>query len=187
MSERIKIVGMSGSLRRDSYNSALLRLAPAVVPETAELELISLADIPFYNGDVEKEGFPTPVAEFRAKLGTADALLISTPEYNSSVPAVLKNAIDWASRGPNSPLSGKTAAVMGGGGGFGSHRAQQHLRDVLRNTGVLELPSPPVKIRNIWDQFDDNLALLDPRIKDRVGRLLSSLVSWTLALRSHRG
>ena len=177
---------MSGSLRRGSYNSALLRLAPKVTPPDAELEMVSLADIPLYNGDVEDAGMPAAVAEFRARIRAADALLISTPEYNSSVPAVLKNAIDWASRGPDSPLGGKTAALMGGGGGFGSHRAQQHLRDVLRNTGVLELPAPPVKIRNIWTKFDDNLELLDPPILKRVESLLRALVSWTLALRHHQ-
>lgn len=186
MSDRIKILGMSGSLRRGSFNSALLRLAPKALPETAELELVSLAELPFYNGDVEEEGMPTAVAEFRAGVRAADALLISTPEYNSSVPAVLKNALDWASRGPDGPLRGKTAALMGGGGGFGSHRAQSHLRDVLRNTGVWELPAPPVKIRNIWDKFDENLELLDPRILKRVESLLAALVSWTLALRYHQ-
>lgn len=177
---------MSGSLRRGSFNSALLRLAPQVVPRNAELELVSLADIPLYNGDVEDAGMPAPVAEFRARLAAADALLLSTPEYNSSIPAVLKNAIDWASRGPNSPLRGKTAALMGGGGGFGSHRAQSHLRDVLRNTGVFELPAPPVKVRNIWDKFDENLDLREPRVLLQVERLLRALVSWTLALRGHR-
>jgi chromate reductase len=186
MAELIRIVGMSGSLRRGSYNTALLRLALQVVPSNAELELVSLADIPFYNGDVEEAGMPTPVAVFRAQLANADALLISTPEYNSSVPAVLKNAIDWASRGPGSPLRGLTAGLMGGGGGFGSHRSQSHLRDVLRNTGVLELPVPAVKVRNIWDKFDDELDLLDSRILKQVERLLAALASWTLALRSHQ-
>ncbi len=186
MSERIKIVGMSGSLRRGSYNSALLRLAREVIPEGAELRLVSLADIPFYNGDVEEAGMPAPVAAFRATLQAADALLISTPEYNSSVPAVLKNAIDWASRGPDSPLKGVTAALMGGGGGFGSHRAQSHLRDVLRNTGVYELPVPAVTVRQIWNRFDENLELVDPRILDQVAALLRALVSWTAAMRYHR-
>lgn len=186
MVERIKIVGISGSLRRGSFNSALLRLASQVVPHNADLELVSLAGIPFYNGDVEDAGMPTPVAEFRAKLAAADAILISTPEYNSSIPAVLKNAIDWGSRGRDSPLRGMTAALMGGGGGFGSHRAQSHLRDVLRNTGVYELPSPPVKVRNIWNQFDENLDLLTPRVLKQVEGLLSTLVSWTLALRNHQ-
>lgn len=185
MAEKIKIVGMSGSLRRGSYNSALLRLAPQVLPQSASLQLVSLDDIPFYNGDVEDEGMPEAVAEFRERIRAGDALLISTPEYNSSLPAVLKNAIDWASRGPDSPLRGKTAAMMGGGGGFGSHRSQQHLRDVLRNTGVLELPDPPVKIRNIWDKFDQDLNLTDPRVLGRVEALLTALVSWTLALRQH--
>ena len=186
MGQHIKIVGLSGSLRRGSYNSALLRLAPQVLPDNATLELLSLADVPFYNGDVEAQGMPFEVAQMRARIGTADALLISTPEYNSSVPAVLKNAIDWASRGPDSPLAGKTAALMGGGGGFGSYRAQSHLRDVLRNTGVTELPSPPVQIRSIWDKFDENLQLLDPRVLKRVESLLKALVSWTLALRHHQ-
>ncbi|MCQ3805350.1 MAG: NAD(P)H-dependent oxidoreductase [bacterium] len=185
MQDHIKIVGMSGSLRKGSFNSALLRLAPQVVPDNAELVLVSLAGIPLYNGDIEDAGMPEPVAEFRAELAAADALLISTPEYNSSVPAVLKNAIDWASRGRDSPLRGMTAALMGGGGGFGSHRSQSHLRDVLRNTGVFELPVPAVKVRNIWDKFDEDLNLLEPRILTQVERLVRSLVSWTLALRYH--
>ena len=186
MAERIRIVGFSGSLRRGSFNSALLRLAPEVVPDGAELELVSLADIPFYNGDTEDAGMPPAVADFRAKLAGADALLISSPEYNSSVPAVLKNAIDWASRGPDSPLAGKTAALMGGGGGFGGSRAQSHLRDVLRNTGVFELPAPAVQVRQIWNKFDENLELQDPRVRNRVAALLRALVSWTLAMRNHR-
>ena len=186
MGEKIKIVGMSGSLRRGSYNSALLRLAPGVVPEGAELELVSLADIPLYNGDVEDAGMPESVVAFRARLAASDALLISSPEYNSSLPAVLKNAIDWASRGPDSPLVGMTAGLMGGGGGFGGSRAQSHLRDVLRNTGVFELPVPAVAVRQLWNKFDENLALLDPRIRDRVAALLEALVSWTVAMRHHR-
>ena len=186
VSERIRIVGISGSLRRGSYNSALLRLAPDVVPDQAALELVSLADLPFYNGDVEDAGMPEPVADFRARLAASDALLISTPEYNSSVPAVLKNAIDWASRGPDSPLVGMTSALMGGGGGFGSYRSQSHLRDVLRNTGVYELPTPAVQVRQIWNKFDENLQLQDPRIRDRVAALLRALVSWTIAMRAHR-
>ncbi|MDE0673652.1 MAG: NAD(P)H-dependent oxidoreductase [bacterium] len=186
MAEMIRIVGFSGSLRRGSYNSALLRLAPEVVPEGTELELVSLSDIPFYNGDVEDAGMPAPVAAFRAKLVAADALLISTPEYNSSVPAVLKNAIDWASRGPDSPLAGKTAALMGGGGGFGSYRSQSHLRDVLRNAGVFELPSPAVQVRGIWNKFDENLELQDPRIRDRVHALPQEQLPCPLALQHHR-
>ncbi len=166
MTAQVKIVGISGSLRRGSYNSALLRLAPKVAPEGAQLELVSLAGIPFYNGDVEEEGMPTAVAEFRAGIRAADALLISTPEYNSSVPAVLKNAIDWASRpvAGQPPLvwyAGKVAGLMAASpGALGGLRGLAHVRQILSGIGVIVAPAQHA-IARAGDAFDSAGALAE--------------------------
>ena len=105
MDKTVRIVGLSGSLRRGSYNSAALRAAQALLPANAELQILDLAQIPFFNEDLEAEGMPSSVAELRAALEAADAVLMATPEYNFSLPPVLKNALDWASRGDK--LAGK--------------------------------------------------------------------------------
>ena len=114
MSLPIRVLGFAGSLRQGSYNRAALRAAGQPMPAGGVLETFDLAPIPLYNGDVEAQGFPPAVQEFKAAIRAADALLIVTPEYNYSLPGVLKNAIDWASRPPqDSPLSGKPIAIMG--------------------------------------------------------------------------
>ncbi len=122
MDEKIKVLGFAGSLRKGSYNRALLRVAKGLVPEGMELEIFELDDIPLYNGDVEEQGFPEPVQEFQNKIREVDALLVVTPEYNYSIPGVLKNAIDWASRPPtNCAIVGKPVAVTGASTGrFGT-------------------------------------------------------------------
>src|SRR5918912_1021537 len=105
--ERRRVLGFAGSLRRGSYNRALLRAARELAPEGVELELHDLADIPFYDGDVEDRGDPDAVRRFKERIRAADALLIATPEYNGGVSGVLKNALDWASRPPSdSALAG---------------------------------------------------------------------------------
>ena len=111
----INILGISGSLRRDSLNRALLRAAGSLLPSGADLEVADISDLPLYNWDVEQElGFPEPVIRFRSQIAAADGLLISTPEYNNSIPGPLKNALDWASRGgQDSPLNQKTGGDHG--------------------------------------------------------------------------
>ena len=108
----IKIAAFTGSLRKDSYNKAVLRAAGELLPDNAVIDIIDLADIPFLNEDEEAKGLPPAVKDFRKKLFEADALLIATPEYNFSIPPVLKNALDWASRGEDLPLYGKPAAIV---------------------------------------------------------------------------
>ena len=109
----IKLVGISGSLRARSYNSGALSLVGSVLPEGMEFEVASLTDLPFYNADVEQRGFPAEVESFRRKVAVADALIFAVPEYNFSVPGVLKNALEWLSRPPDSPTNGKPCAVFG--------------------------------------------------------------------------
>src|SRR5687768_13767647 len=118
----LTIVGISGSLRRGSFNTALLRAATQLMPNTAELRIETIADIPLYNGDVEAEGIPKRVAELKTAIAQSNALLLATPEYNNSLPGVLKNAVDWLSRPPSdikAVFGGKPVAVMGASaGGF---------------------------------------------------------------------
>jgi len=133
----IQVLGISGSLRRDSYNTALLRAAAELMPPEMTLEIFDLSHLPMFNQDSEKP-FPDAVVELRTKLAQADALLIATPEYNGSISGALKNAIDWASRSPKQPLNGKPTAIIGiSTGNFGTLRAQLHLRQILRK-GVIQ-------------------------------------------------
>lgn len=180
----VHVLGFSGSLRQGSYNAGLLRAAAQMLPEGMTLETFDLAPIPMYNGDVEAQGLPGPVAAFKARIAAADALLIATPEYNYSIPGVLKNAIDWASRPPDaSPLSGKPLAMMGAGGIMGTSRAQYHLRQVAVATNMLALAQPEVFVMQPKDKFDAGGNLADPGSRERIRTLLVALGDWTRRLR----
>ncbi len=151
------------------------------MPAGGVLETFDLAPIPLYNGDVEAQGFPPAVQELKAAIRVADALLIVTPEYNYSIPGVLKNAIDWASRPPqDSPLSGKPVAIMGASmGGFGTVRAQHHLRQVCVFTNMLPLQRPEVMISTAHQKFDADGRLVDERTRQAIHDLLAGLLAWT--------
>lgn len=183
MTANLRILGIAGSLRKGSVNAGLLRLAGEVLPAGATLDIFDLASIPLYNGDVEAEGFPPAVAALRQAVTDADALLIATPEYNYSIPGVLKNAIDWASRPPQQPFAGKPAAIMGTGGWQGSARAQYHLRQVLSALDVHVLNKPEVQIPAAAELFDAAGGLKKPEVRDRVGQLTAALAAWTERLR----
>src|SRR6266545_5249411 len=130
----IHVLGIAGSLRKGSYNKRLLQIAGEVLPAGMTLETFDLAPLPFLNEDIIREsGLPESVQHLHARLAAADAMLIATPEYNFSIPGVLKNAIEWASQrmadGQPSPINDKPLAIMGGGGRLGTARAQLHLRE----------------------------------------------------------
>jgi chromate reductase len=179
MSTSVHILGFSGSLRKASYNSALLREAADMLPDGMTLEIFSLADIPLYNSDIEAEGWPDAVRDFRERIAAADALLIATPEYNFSVSGVLKNAIDWASRPPDSPLTNKPLAMMGTGGGFGTLRSQMHLRDIVLHNAMHPLNSPQVTVARAWEKFDAEGRLTDDHTRQNIRSLLEALAAWT--------
>jgi chromate reductase, NAD(P)H dehydrogenase (quinone) len=173
----MRILGISGSLRRDSYNTRLLRAAALALPSGAELVLYDrLAAIPPFNEDHESEGAPEPVRDLRAQVASFDGLLFSTPEYNASIPGVLKNAVDWASRPfPNNSLQDRPSAVVGASTGlFGAVWAQAELRKALRHAGahVLddELPVPLAA-----DAFAGDGSLVSPELDERLGDLVAAL------------
>jgi chromate reductase, NAD(P)H dehydrogenase (quinone) len=143
MTETIRLFGISGSLRKDSFNTALLRAAQELAPAGLSIEMADLSQIPLYNDDLREKGYPAPVQTLREQIGAADAVLIVTPEYNYSIPGVLKNTIDWASRPPEQPFDGKIIGIMGASPGrLGTARAQYHLRQcfVFLNSTVLNKP-----------------------------------------------
>lgn len=173
----INIVAFTGSLRRGSFNKSALRAAQELMPAGASLEIIDLAPIPFFNEDLEAQGVPQVVMEFKEKIALADALLIATPEYNYSIPPVLKNALDWASRGTDSPLSGKPTAIMSASPGmFGGARAQYHLRQVCVILNLQPLNRPEVFIMSAHTKFDQDGKLTDEYTRNAIAKLLEALV-----------
>jgi len=183
----MRVCGLAGSLRKGSYNRALLRAAVRVAPEELEILVFDrLREIPPFNADVEAEGDPEPVAALKAAIRAADALLVVTPEYNYGVPGVLKNAIDWASRPPGSSvLEGKPAAIMGATpGGTGTARAQLALRQSFVFTGTPVLPGPEVLVAHAHQKFGEDGTLRDEATQKHVRELLVRLARWTERLRS---
>ncbi|GIV84769.1 MAG: NAD(P)H-dependent FMN reductase [Candidatus Roseilinea sp.] len=180
----VHILGISGSLRRGSFNTALLRNAQAMLPADASLEIADLSGIPLFNQDHEHAP-PEAVRTFKAKIAGADALLFAVPEYNYSLPGVLKNAIDWASRPyADQPFSGKPAAIIGAGGRFGTVRAQLHFRQIAGYLNLLMLPRPELMIPLAHQKFDADGALTDPEARDQLREVLNALVAWARRLRS---
>lgn len=174
----IHIAGISGSLRRASFNTALLRAAQTVLPDNTKLEIVDYSDVPLYNHDLETEvGFPEAVADMRQQLRLADGILFATPEYNWSIPGVMKNAIDWASRGPDSPIRNKPAAIMGAGGRLGTAYAQMHLRQVLMHNHLRVVTNPSVFVARASEHFDAEGGLRNDRYLNQIQRLLAALVA----------
>jgi chromate reductase, NAD(P)H dehydrogenase (quinone) len=179
----MKILALSGSLRAGSYNTALALAAREHAPVGVDLELYEgLALLPPYDQDLDEGGEPPDsVRELRRRIEEADALLVVTPEYNGSVPGVLKNAIDWASRPPReSVLDAKPVAVIGASTGIGgTAEAQAQLRRVLMYPGAQTLPKPEVLISRAHRKFDHDLRLIDEESLSAIAALLDALVVWT--------
>lgn len=176
ISSPIKILGISGSLRKGSYNTAALHAALELAPNGMEIDTFNIADIPLYNEDVRAQGYPAPVEDLRMRLREADGVLIVTPEYNYSIPGVLKNAIDWASRPPDQPFDGKIIAIMGASiSALGTARAQYHLRQSFVFLNGLVLNRPEVMIMHCENKFDERGTLIDIPTRKFVARLLEEL------------
>ncbi len=180
MDKKIRILGFAGSLRKQSFNRALLSAAYEIVPDNATLEIFDLEGIPPFNQDLENDP-PEKVKDFKAKIRAADAILIVTPEYNYSIPGVLKNAIDWASRpyGDNA-FEGKPVAVMGASiGMLGTARAQYDLRRSFVFLNMHPMNQPEVMVPFAQDKIDGNGRVKDEKTRQKIRELLESLVTWT--------
>jgi chromate reductase len=187
MAHELNVLAISGSLREKSYNTALLREAQRLAPRHMKIEIASIRAFPLYDADVEARAFPQVVNRVSGAIAAADALLIATPEYNFSIPGVLKNAIDWLSRPPlDKVLAGKPVAIVGAGGRLGSARAQYHLRQVCACLSMLAVPRPELFVLNAWEKFDEQGRLKDELLASQVGELLTALADWTLLLRKAR-
>ena len=174
--DEIEILGIVGSLRKDSYNRFALQAAQGLVPDGAVLNLIELHGIPVFDQDNELV-LPATVLEFKRRILAADAILFATPEYNYSLPGALKNAIDWASRPyGESAWRGKPAALMGASAGsLGTARAQYHLRQILVTLNMPVVNQPEVMIGNATQRFDQDGKLTDEPIRLRIQKLLVAL------------
>jgi len=180
MGERMKIIGIAGSLREGSYNKALLRAAQQLAPAGTEIEIFDLEGIPPYNQDLDND-MPSRVKELKAKIKAADAVLIATPEYNYSIPGVLKNAIDWASRPPGAnSWDGKPAAIMSASiGMLGGSRAQYHLRQAFVYINMHPVNRPEVMVPFVAAKVDAAGRVTDEKTREKIKELLESLVAWT--------
>lgn len=176
MNNQIDILALSGSLRADSFNAKLLAAAQAQAPAGSAIEIYDYRDVPLYDGDVEVRAYPAAAQRLKDRIRAADALLIATPEYNYSVPGVLKNALDWASRPyGDSALAGKPLAILGGGGGQGTNRAQDHLRQIAHGLDMQLVRRPEIFIANVWGKFDENGTLADAIANKLIAELLGNL------------
>lgn len=172
----MKLLGVSGSLRAASFNTALLHAAQAAAPEGVTIEIFGLHDLPLFNQDVEDQGDPEPVKAWKEAVRSADALLLACPEYNGGITGVLKNAIDWASRMlADSPLRGKLAAVMGASPSRGgTERAQAHLREILERAGAHVVDEPSLYLARAFENVTDG-RLTSEDYREAVGEIVTSL------------
>lgn len=183
MGQQVKVLAFAGSLRKGSYNKALLRAALEVKPEDMTIEVFDLEGIPPFNADNEKQP-PQIIVDFKSKIQAADALLIATPEYNYSVPGVLKNAIDWASR-PNmgNPLEGKPVAIMSASTGrLGGARAQYHLRQTFVFLNMHPVNKPEVMLSDAPHNVDQDGNINNEVTLTLIRQLLEALAAWTKKL-----
>jgi chromate reductase len=172
----MKVLGISGSLRKGSFNTMALRAAQKLAPAGMAISIADISQIPLYNDDVRAAGEPAAVAALKAEVRAADAVLIVTPEYNFSIPGVLKNTLDWMSRPPEPPFDGKVVAIMGAATGpVGTARVQYHLRQVFVFMNAFVVNKPEVFISMAASKFNEQGELTDETARKLVGDLLVSL------------
>jgi chromate reductase, NAD(P)H dehydrogenase (quinone) len=177
-----RLLGISGSLRRGSYNAALLRAATRLMPEEATLEVAGIRGIPLYDADVESQGIPATVAQLKDAVASADGVLLVTPEYNNSLPGVFKNAIDWLSRPPadvKRVFSGRPFAVIGASpGSFGTTLAQAAWLPVLRTLGTQPWFGARLLVPRVASAFDEGGALKDAAVEEQLKQFLAGYVAF---------
>jgi chromate reductase len=172
----MNVLGISGSLRKASYNTMALRAAQKLAPEGIRIDIADISTIPLYNDDVRAAGVPDSVTQLKERIRAADAVLLVTPEYNFSIPGVLKNTLDWVSRPPAQPFDGKAVAIMGASPGMvGTARVQYHLRQVLMFMNTFTLNKPEVFINQAASKFSAEGELTDAPTAQIITELLVSL------------
>lgn len=178
------ILGLSGSLRKASYNSAALRAAQQLAPEHVVITLGDISAIPLYNDDVRLIGLPASVISLVEQIASADAVMIATPEYNYSIPGVLKNAIDWVSKAPDQPFHHKPVAILGASmGAIGTARAQYDLRKVFISLDAHVRNEPEIMIAAAHTRFDADGHLTDEVTRTLIAKQIVALREWALRLR----
>ncbi len=172
----LHVLGIPGSLREGSYNKALLHAAQEEAPGGMTIDIFEIGEIPFFNQDVEDEGEPEPVQRLKEAIREADAVLIATPEYQHGIPGVLKNALDWASRPPESPLNGKVVGMMGASPSpVGTARAHLQLRQTLTYNRSRLVARPEVLVAGAGDKFDEEGRLTDEQGRGFIRKHLEAL------------
>ncbi|MBL8835139.1 MAG: NAD(P)H-dependent oxidoreductase [Alphaproteobacteria bacterium] len=184
MTQPIRVLALCGSLRQKSFNKMALAVAKSVAPAGMTIDVAEIGDLPLYNDDVYTAGCPAPAQRLRDQCAAADAFLFVTPEYNFSIPGVLKNAIDWASRPPNVPMFGKPCAIMGASmGPLGTGRAQYHLRQICVFLDLKPVNKPEVFIAAAHTKFDEQGNFKDEVGKGLIKDLMANLHAWTVKLK----
>lgn len=185
MTNAIKVLAISGSLRDDSYNTAALRVARDTAPEGMTLEFADLSEIPLYDQDLRDQNVPEAVTKLAQQVKEADAILFATPEYNYTMSGVLKNAIDWVSREQPHPFAGKPAAIMSASMSLlGGVRAQYDLRRTMVFLDMHCINKPEVMIASAHERFNENGELTDDTTREFIGKLVSALGDWTQQLKA---
>jgi chromate reductase len=180
---KLNVLGLCGSLRKASYNRMALRAAMELAPPSMTIDSFEIGSVPLYNEDVHAQAVPSVVHALREKIRAAHAILFVTPEYNYSIPGVLKNAIDWASRPPDQPFDGKSGAIMGASPGMlGTARSQYHLRQICVTLNIFLLNNPEVMIAQANTKFDEQGRLTDEATRKFIEKLLVALAEWTRRL-----
>ena len=185
MANKIHILGFAGSLREGSYNKSLIRNAIALAPDSMAIEFYDLEGLPFYNADVEAEGDPGPVVDFKHAINRADGLLIASPEYNYGVTGITKNAVDWASRPPkDAPLKQKPVGILGASpSSTGTARSQSQLRQALVGTHSYCMVQPQILVSRAHEKFDDEGNLTDETTRKYLKNYLEALYEWVIRFR----
>ena len=182
----VKILGISGSLRKASYNTAALRACRELMPQGMTLEIAEIGDIPMFNQDIFDAGLPAPAKRFRDAVTAADGVLIASPEYNFSLTPALKNAIDWSSRPPNQSWQDKPVAVFSASAGpLGGARVQYDIRRILGQLWAHVLPRPEVFIGSAQGKFDAQGKLTDEATRKFLSDLLVGLKAWIERMSHH--
>lgn len=175
----LNFVALVGSLRRASYNRVLLQEAIALAPDGVRVEVLEISDLPLYNGDVETAGIPAAVIRLAEAIRGSDGLIVATPEYNYSVPGVLKNAIDWLSRVEKQPFAGKPMGLLGGSMGLmGTTRSQSHLRQIMVCLDAHLMNKPEVLVATVHTKIDAEGKLTDPKTREHLSKFMHAFVKF---------